>query len=342
MAKTTRPGRPANRMIDVARRAGVSTASVSRAINSPQKVSATMRARIDSVLGELGYVPHGPARALAGRRSYAIGAVVPTLGVGIFAAGVEAMQQRLETHGHALLVASSRYDSELEARQVRTLLARGVDGIALVGHRHRPEVFDAIADAAIPYVCLYTYRSGAHPCVGIDQGAATRRVIDFLVDLGHRRFGVITNPTRDNDRISSRVDGVLEACRHHQLQPPSILEVPYTVADGRIALRTMIERVPDVTAIACTTDLHAFGALAEARARGIAIPGRLSITGFDDLDLAAEVEPPLTTICVPAREIGERAADLLVASVAGQAVPEHLELGTTLVVRSSTGPAPIL
>lgn len=342
MAKTKHPRRPTNRMIDVARQAGVSTASVSRAINNPHKVSAIMLARIESVLGELGYVPHGPARALAGRRSFAIGAVVPTLGVGIFAAGVEAMQQRLETHGHALLVANSRYDSELEARQVRTLLARGVDGIALVGHQHRPEVLALIAQAAIPYVCLYTYRPGPHPCVGIDQAAATRRIVDFLVDLGHRRFGVISNPTRDNDRIAGRVAGVLDACRRHGLPTPMILEVPYTVGDGRIALRTILERAPDVTAITCTTDLHAFGALAEARARGLAIPGRLSITGFDDLDLAAEVEPPLTRICVPAREIGERAADLLVASVAGRPVPDHLELGTTLTVRSSTGPAPML
>jgi LacI family transcriptional regulator len=325
---------------DVARLAGVSTASVSRVINTPEKVGPEIRARVQEALKELRYLRNGAARALAARRSHTVGAVVPTLGAAIFATGVEALQRRLEGHGYALLVSNSRYDPELEARQVRTLIERGIDGIVLVGHRRSADVYRLLNENRVPYVCTYTYAAGPHACVGFDHAAAARQIVDYLLDLGHGEFGVITTPPRENDRIAGRLEGVLQGLSAAGLPRPEIVEADYSIADGRSALRVLLSLAPRVTAVVCTTDGHAVGALAEARAQRIEVPQRLSITGFDDLELSANAEPSLTTVAVPAREIGERAADLIIARIDGRQVPHLVELRTTLSVRGSTGRGP--
>ena len=147
---------------DVARRAGVSAASVSRVLNHPAKVSQEVRDRVMPAMGEFGYVRDGAARALASRHSLTIGNVVPTLGIGIFAAGVAALQRRLEEFGYQLLVAASDYDEAKEARQVRSLIERGVDGIALVGQRHAPEVYQLLRSRKLPYVNTYQF-DGQNP-----------------------------------------------------------------------------------------------------------------------------------------------------------------------------------
>src|SRR5258708_25052229 len=135
---------------DVARRAGVSAASVSRVLNHPDKVSPEVRERVGRVMHELGYVRDGAARALASRHSLTIGNVVPTLGIGIFAEGVQALQRRLDELGYQLLVAACGYDQQTEVRQVRALIERGVDGIALVRHRHAGELYQLLQSRNIP------------------------------------------------------------------------------------------------------------------------------------------------------------------------------------------------
>jgi LacI family transcriptional regulator len=337
--RTTRNGRFST-MADVARQAGVSTASVSRVLNDPAQVSPKLRQRVENAVAKLHYVRDGAARALAARRSSTIGAVVPALGAAIFAAGVEGLQRRLDQLGHSLLVASSNFDLDVELRQARTLLERGVDGIVLVGHRHRRELFNLLAQTRTPYVFTYTYAGGRHPCVGFDQGAAMRGPVDLLAGLGHRRFAIVTTPTRENDRIAARVAGAQARILALDLPEPPIFEMPFAFAAGRDALRALLRDAPSTTAVLCTTDVHATGVLAEARRLAIDVPDRLSVTGFDDLEMSAEMEPPLTTIRVPAREIGERAADLLIARVQGRAAVPHVALDVAFTVRGSTGRAP--
>lgn len=328
-------------MADVAAAAGVSTASVSRVLNAPDKVSRELRARIEAAVEKLAYVPHGSARALAARKFQTIGAVVPTLGVATFATGIDALQVRLESQGFTLLMACSHYDAEAEARQIRMLLERGIDGLVLVGHQRRPEIYRQLNDANVPYACTYTIdRDGA--CVGYDNEAAHRKMIEYLVQLGHRRFGVITTPTHNNDRIAARFRGAVNPIAEAGLPAPEIVEAPYAIGEGRSALRGIMQRAPDTTAVVCTTDLHAIGAVAEARALGLAVPSRLSISGFDDLEIVADIDPPLTTVHVPSREIGERVADLLIATIAGRPTAQIVELSANLVVRGSTARAPVL
>lgn len=335
------------KLSDVAKVAGVSPATVSRVINSPEKVSAALRQRVGTAIEKLHYVPDGAARVLASRQSRTIGAVVPTLDIAIFAAGVAALQARLNEAGYTLLVANAEYDPNKEAQEVRALIERGVDGLVLVGGGHAPEVYELLQSRGIPYVNTYHYAAHyaadkKHPCIGVDNRLAAGRVVDYLYDLGHRAFAVITSPVKHNDRIAARRDGFVERLAAHGVKPSArrVLEVPYSMADGRIALRSVVEGRRRITAVICTNDVLAIGALFECRALGVAVPQALSVTGFDDLDLAMHMDPGLTTVHVPAGEIGRRAADLVLARIDRTEVPERVELAANLILRASTGRPP--
>ena len=327
---------------DVARHAGVSAASVSRVFNHPEKVSEEIRSRVMRAVEALGYVPDGAARALASRHSRTIGNVVPTLGIGIFAAGVGAMQKRLEEHGYQLLVAASDYDEAKEALQVRALIERGVEGIALVGHRHAPEVYRLLQTRQLPYVNTYEFDAGnPHPCVGCDNRQGAFGLTRYLLELGHRAFGIVTAPPSLNDRIAARLRGVLDCLHEHGIavSREHVAEVAQTIPEARKAVRALLEKHPDLTAICCTTDTLAIGALFECRALGIAVPEHVSISGFSDLEIVAHLDPPLTTVHLPADRIGSTIADFLLARIDRRTGPNKIELPAKLVIRQSTGPA---
>jgi LacI family transcriptional regulator len=326
---------------DVARRAGVSPASVSRVLNHPEKVSPAVRDRIVRAMRDLGYVRDGAARALASRHSLTIGNVVPTLGIGIFAVGVGALQRRLEEFGYQLLVAASDYDEEKEARQVRALIERGVDGIALVGHRHAPEVYQLLRSRKLPYVNTYQFDGrNAHPCIGFDNRRGAFDLTRHLVELGHRAFCIITAPPSLNDRIAARFEGIVDCLREHGigLAPDRVSEAAQTVVAGRIATRALLAAHPDLTAICCTTDTLAIGALFECRALGVAVPEKISVAGFSDLDIVAQLDPPLSTVHIPADRIGTRIADFLLDRIAGRSGPKKVVLEADVIIRGSTGP----
>lgn len=328
------------RLADVARLAGVSAATASRVINSPEKVSAALRQRVAAAIDQLDYVPHGAARALASRRSRTVGAVVPTLDVAIFAAGVVGLQNRLNLSGYTLLVANAEYDLAKEAQEVRTLIERGVDGLVLVGARRAPEVYNLLKRNRIPFVNTYNFGpEEAHPCIGVDHYRAAYRVVEYLFDLGHRDLAIITTPVRNNDRVKARRDGLLTALSDRGIRLPArhVLEVPYTIADGRTALRSLMGPGEVITAVPCTTDVLAIGAMQECRALGLRVPRDVSITGFDDLDLSKHMDPPITTVHIPATELGARAADYLLSRINGRPVPDRVELSANLIVRGSSG-----
>ena len=329
-------------LADVARRAGVSAATVSRVLNHPAKVSAEIRARVARAMSELDYVRDGAARALASRHSYTIGHVVPTLGIGIFAAGVEALQRRLEQFGYQLLVAASDYDLAKEARQVRALIEHGVDGMALVGHRHAPQVYEILRSRKLPYVNTYQFEGrNPHPCIGFDNRTGAFGLTRYLVDLGHREFGIITAPPELNDRIAARLKGIVDCLDERGITGSArhIVEGPQTIQAGRRATRALMAAHTGLTAICCTTDTLAVGALSELRELDIRVPDHVSVTGFSDLEIVSELDPPLSTIRIPADEIGAGIADFLLDRIAGKTGPKKIELQASVVVRGSTGPA---
>lgn len=335
------PGRVT--VADVARAAGVSTASVSRVLNNRSRVGTALRRRVMDASERLGYLPDATARALASDCSKTIGAIVPTLENQSFATCVDGLQRRLEAAGYTLLLASSGYDPTKELRAIKELIGRGVDGLMLVGALRDPTVYDLLRGKGVPFVNTLTLSEDAQrPCVGFDNRAAARRLADYLLDLGHREFGIIAGVTRDNDRAMARLAGVRDALTARGLALPRerLIERPYKIVEGQYGLRALLAGRPWPTAVVCGNDLLAFGALIEAQASGIAVPEQLSIAGFDDADFAAHLNPPLTTVRVPLDDIGARAGDFLVARIEGRAAPVINEVPSSLIVRASTGMPP--
>jgi LacI family transcriptional regulator len=331
------------RVVDVARLARCSTATVSRVQNTPHLVSAETRSRVHAAIRKLGYMPNSAARALRSHRSRMIGTVIPTLNHAIFASFVEAVQRRLTDGGYSLLVASFEYDLDHEAEQASLLIERGAEGLILVGAQHRPALYRMMESAGIPYINAYVYRpDGPHPCVGIDNQQAMSDVAEFLYSLGHRRFGVISGATAENDRAAARIRGIREALAAHGVALPqdAIVERPYSIANGRESLRILVGRKPSPTAIICGNDILAFGALIECRELGLAVPEKISIAGFDNLDFAPQISPPLTTMEMPADEMGRSAAAFLLDTLAGRPTPLKVQLEPKLIARRTTGVAP--
>lgn len=325
---------------DVARRAGVSPATVSRVLNHPEIVRPELRDKVARAVASLSYTRHSAGRALKSGRTRTIGAIVPTLGLSIFAEGVEALQNRLSENGYTLFIANSQYDQRRELQEMRSLVERGIDGIVLVGGSHAPELRALIAQAGVPVITTYVSKAqGGIPAIGIDNQRAIRELTRYLLDLGHRRFGAIANVPPANDRSRARLDGIQKALAESgiSLQPSQIIRTDYSLAQGRSALRQLMNDHPETTAVVCTTDMLAIGAMAEARKVGLTVPQQLSITGFDDVELSAQVDPPLTTVGVPAAEIGRGAADYLINAIEGLQIPRSVQLPFRLIIRASTG-----
>jgi LacI family transcriptional regulator len=326
---------------DVARRARVSTATVSRALNRPQSVGAAMRSRVERAVEELGYVPHAAARTLTTRRSQTIGAIIPTIDNAIFAKGIQALNRHLGERGYHVLLATSEYDPEIEERQARNLVMRGVDGLIFMGDSHTRRMRAFLKERGMPYVNTGVYRpDGKEACVGFDNRAAAARATQHLIELGHRRVAMIAGIRHNNDRATDRVAGVSETLRAAGLLLPEewILECRYEFSEAGQALRRLLALSPRPSAIVCGNDVLAIGALFEAQAAGVRVPADLSIMGFDDLELAQHVRPGLTTMRVPTDEMWRRAADYLLNALSGRPVAEKFEIEVSLVVRESTGP----
>ena len=330
------------KLADVARHAKVSMATASRVLNQPDIVRPEVRDRVWAAIEELSYTPDRTARALSSGKSHTIGAIVPTLGIAIFADGVEALQNRLAELGFTLLLANSQYDPLSEARQLRALLEQGVDGVVLVGDDFSPEVLRLIRSYGVPAVTTYVCDSRhGLPAVGIDNARATYEMTRHLIELGHRRFGIVANSALANDRTRARRDGALAALADVGIKVPRdcVVEVKLPrIADGRLALTQLLRAKDPITAVICTADALAVGVQAEARTLGIAVPDQLSVTGYDDVEFAAQIDPPLTTVNVPAATIGQLAAEHIVGAIRGGDVPLSVRLPARLVFRGTVAP----
>lgn len=331
-------------MEDVARRAGVSTATVSRVLNQPAAVRAPLREQVERAVAAMGYVPHAGARNLKTRRSGTVGVVVPTIDNAIFAAGVQAFQRRMADAGVVVLLAVSNYNPQQEDEQVSSLLARGVDAVALTGASQLPTLLQRLAQRKVPWV-----HTGSFPgpvgatSVGFRNRDAMARAVRYMLDLGHERIALIAGITAHNDRAAERVAGVQAALEAAGSSLPSawLLEAPYTPAAARQAMAQLLEQPNGPTAVLCGNDVLAFGALLECAARGVEVPRQMSVLGFADLEFARHWQPALTTVRIPTEPMWTLAAEELLAQLDGRhgAGRQH-ELAVELVVRASSGPVP--
>ncbi|ATG42659.1 LacI family DNA-binding transcriptional regulator [Phaeobacter piscinae] len=323
---------------DVAKAAGVSTATVSRCLNSPDRVIETTRQRVMEAVESLGYTPNFAARVMAAKRSFTIGAIIPTMDNAIFARGLQAFQDQLREDGYTLLVSSSAYRPEMEREQIRTLVARGADGLLLIGHDREEQIYQYLEKHRVPVLVAWSYApERSQPSVGFSNKGAMRDLAQTVVDAGHRHIAMISGILQGNDRAQNRVSGVRDAMRSRGLDPAALtlIETPYEIEKGAAAFAELMSHAPRPTVVMCGNDVLAAGALREARSRGIAVPDDVSITGFDDIELAEIVSPALTTVHVPHREMGRKAAQELIAIVEGRSAGQSVCINTTLVTRQS-------
>ncbi|MEM1299997.1 MAG: LacI family DNA-binding transcriptional regulator [Pseudomonadota bacterium] len=326
---------------DVAKAAGVSTATVSRCLNTPDVVQQRTRERVTQAVEALGYTPNFGARAMAAKRTYTIGAVIPTMENAIFARGIQTFQETLHESGYTLLVASSAYRPELEEEQIRKLVARGADGLLLIGQDRDEAVYRYLKRRDVSAVIAWIYEPDAPlPCIGFDNFHAMRELAEQVVGMGHRCIGVISGVTDGNDRARMRVEGVRAAFSTNGLDPSELqmIETRYSIEHGGDALVELMLTTPAPTAIMCGNDVLAVGAIKRARERGIRVPSELSITGFDDIEVSRIIEPALTTVHVPHRAMGRHAAEELIRILEGNSTGASLQLPTTILMRASLAP----
>lgn len=328
---------------DVARFAGVSSATVSRVMNNPDVVSEELRARIMVAIDHLGWVPHAAARALATHRTGTIGAVFPTLANEHFATAIQKLQESLEQAGYTLLLACSEYDLEREYRQVRTMLERGVDAVVLVGEAHHPDLQPLLSQRRIPFVNTFVYREGSESlCVGVDNHQAFFDFTTYLVGLGHRRFAMLSQDSDTNDRARARREGVRDALAEHGLgmSAAHMVEGFWGARVGRALFSKVMSTPQPPTVVICGNGSFAMGAMLEAMQRGYDIPRDLSLVGFDDFELMSELPIPITTVRVPSAEIGTLAAGMILAELAEKGSARSVKCEAEIIVRASSGAPP--
>jgi LacI family transcriptional regulator len=343
-AMRRRPRRSGNapvRLEDVARLAGVSTASVSRALNAPDLVSIALRDRISHAVQELKWVPNGAAKALASLRTRTVGVMIPTLSHQNFATLIEALQHDLAAAHYTLILCCMDATAELRLQQARTLVERGIECLVLVGEAHPDPLFDLLRSQNVPYVITYTSgQDPRHTFIGFDNYATSTKLTEHLLELGHRAFGMVAHEGQGNDRIQQRIAAVQDTLARSgiAMRPQHFVRVNSRhIASGREGMRKIVldDRMRP-TALVCTNDYIATGAMIEAKSLGLVIPRDLSIVGFDDMDMSAHLDPPLTTVRVPSRRMGEEIAKYIICYLeqGGADVPPPIE--AELIIRGST------
>ena len=327
---------------DVADLAAVSTATVSRCLNNSGHVTEKTRLKVQQAIQTLGYSPNFGAQALAAKRTNTIGAIIPTMENAIFARGMQAFQETLAENGITLIIASCSYRPELEEEQIRSLVARGADALLLIGQSRPAATYQFLARRNIPYVLAWAHKKDSQHCyIGFDNQAAAQTITRQVLELGHRNLGVIVGLTRNNDRARDRITGIEHAIADYgaQTAPLQVIEAEYTFQEGAKALDQLLANPSPPTAVICGNDVLAVGAVKRAKQLGLAVPEDLSITGFADIEVSELIDPELTTVHVPHREMGIAAAKSLIAMLKTQTPVESHLLETRIVNRQSLGPA---
>ncbi len=317
MPGSARTERAPVKITDVAAAAGVAPMTVSRVINTPDRVSAATAMRVRAAIEQLGYVPNLVAGGLSSRRSRMVAAIVPTIAHPMFTDMVQTFTDDMRQAGYQVMVSLSGYASDAEYTLVRGLLGRRPDAMLITGADHTAPMRQMMAEAGIPVVEVFDV--SAEPIdmlVGLDHAAVGAAVAAYLHGRGFRRFAMFA---AGDARARRRRCGFVEAVERvggTMLCAP-ILPAPSTIAAGRQALQALLPRLTEPTALFCSSDMLAFGALTEARLHGIAVPDRLAVCGFGNFEISAASDPAFTSVNVEGGQIGRTAADLLLGRLTG-------------------------
>jgi len=325
-------------ILDVARLARVSTATVSRCLNNSENVKNVTKQRVISAVESLGYYPNFGAKVLAAKKTNLIGAIIPTMENAIFAAGIQAFQEVLSVAGYTLLVSSSSYQRDLEEEQIYALVSRGADALLLIGEDRDPNIYEYLKQRQIPYVIAWNYRNGLqHTFIGFDNMRAAQMATEEVIKRHHKHICIIAGNTAENDRARDRRIGFIRSLEHHKIaiSANQIIEASYVFEEAGDAFDTLICNNPETTAILCGNDVLAVGALLRAKKRGFNIPKQISIVGFDDIEISNIVSPKLSTVHVPHRQMGRHSAQSIINMLNGSPEGTSLELKPHFVQRES-------
>ena len=328
---------------DVAQIAGVSAITVSRALSAPDSVAPATRERVAKAVAEVGYIPNRIAGSLSSNQTKLIGAIIPTFQSSVatdFAAGMAGV---LRQRGYQLLLGSSNFSIEEEEALVLGFLSHRADGISLTGTTHSERTRTVLAASGVPVVEIAS-PGGPHLdlSVGFSNAEAAYEMTKHLARCGYRRVAFFSLPTADNERQVERLQGYRRGVAEFGLDadPSLVDEVPMGLGSAGDHLEMLLRRRPDVEALFCASDLLAAGALFACQRLGISIPEQLGIAGFDDIEIAGRVHPPLTTVHLPHQHIGARAAELLLDRIAGKPIESPVvDMGFRILARGSTRPA---
>jgi DNA-binding LacI/PurR family transcriptional regulator len=330
---------------DVAARAGVSHQTVSRVINGRNEVTTETRERVLAAIRELQYVPSPLARGLMGSRTHSLGMVTADVTDQTFAQAVAGAELEARRRGYYLMVASVEGEQEDdEVQYLRLMLERRVEGL-IVFRPQLPLAPEQLPPAVerVPLVSIGSSELPGFMAVDVDNRGGGFEATSLLIRKGHRAIATISGP-REWPSARARVDGYRDALREAGLpDEEGLVEAAsdWGLESGQQALRRLLARGTEFTAVFAHSDLLALGAIRELRSRGLAVPDDVSVVGFDDIPVASFVEPPLTTVRQPMREVGALAAKLLLDRIAGDGgapVGGRVHLPVLLIERGSVGP----
>ena len=306
---------------DVARATGLSTATVSRVMNGAKNVTAETRERVLQASHRLNYLPNPAARSLSTSRSKTIAAIVPTLEYSIFAKYLTAIEQSLARRDYSLVISVSNFSENEELSAARKLLGMGAEAFILSGTEHSQSLLELFERRAIPHAYTSVWEQGHRvPTIGYDNAHLASIAVDFLYGHGHRSIAVLHGPLKDNDRTRARRAGAMSA-RRRGLKL-GFHETDLSVEGGKKAMASILMTQESCSAVLCFSDVLALGSYFALFEAGLRIPDDMSVMGFDNMDWTSSMTPALTTINLPAVEMGE--------SVARQLM-DHLEFDTPIV-----------
>jgi len=325
---------------EVARRAKVSTATVSRVLNNASVVKSSTRARVMKAIDELSYHPNLYARNLAGGKSGTLGVIVSNLENPFFFDIYHTIETDAHTRGYEVVMANTDYRPERLVASIRLMIGRRVAGLAAIVSEMEPVLISELRKSGIPTVF---YDVGVQ-CenitnIRVNYRRGVEKIIDYLHSLGHRRLGFVGHHAALGP-IQERMKTVLDAvARYPELEVHTAADSD-TLEGGHRAARMLLSRGFSPSAIICVNDITAVGALRELRERGLRVPADVSVTGFDNVKLAEFSFPALTTVHIPRERIGHIICERLLAPSSTASSTEEIVIDPELLVRESTGPAP--
>ena len=334
--RAPRPGTGGVTLHDVARLAGVSAITVSRAVNTPSAVSPQTLERVKDAIARSGYVPNLVAGGLASNRNRLVAALVPTVAGPVFLETIQALTDTLAGAGCQLILGQSGYRGDHEDALIDALVGRRPGGIVLTGILHSPEGRRRLLASGIPVV--ETWDLTPEPIgmvVGFSHAQVGRAVADALHARGCRRPALVT---ADDQRALQRRSGFESRLAALGVAPPPVCVVPApsSLANGRAGFASLLASHPQTDAVFCSSDVIAHGVLTEALARGLRVPGDVAVMGFGDLPFAAHTHPALSTVRIDGTAIGQQAARFILDRMDGrEAGPRIRDLGFSMVERAS-------